>query len=103
MLDLPVTRHTSANANSGRERSLWPWIVATVIALPVLYVATIGPVIRLGIQGAISRKASDGYCSAFDYVNLRAPNWFQAATYSHFCLWLPDPPAGADDIDWSTR
>ena len=28
---------------SSRSRSLWPWMVATVVAVPVLYVASIGP------------------------------------------------------------
>ncbi len=37
-----------------RKKSVWPWIVALVIGLPVLYVASFGPACWLTSRGWIS-------------------------------------------------
>ena len=37
--------------NDDRKKPLWPWIVALLIGLPVLYVLSSGPAQRIGLCG----------------------------------------------------
>jgi hypothetical protein len=40
------------------SRPLWPWIVATVIAMPALYVASWGPMTGLRYSGRLSPRTA---------------------------------------------
>ena len=41
--------------NSAGKKPLWPWIVAVLIGLPVLYVASFGPACQMTDRGFIPR------------------------------------------------
>jgi hypothetical protein len=51
-----------------RKQHLWPWIVAVLIALPVLYVASFGPVCWLANRGVVNHlRVADAYAPLVDY------------------------------------
>lgn len=73
---------------SEERKPLWPWIVALLIGLPVLYVASFGPACRLNSRVYASGDPAVANRSMFVYfpigkLILHNPN----AGYSRLLIW----------------
>ena len=71
---------------------LWPWVVAVVIGVPVLYVASFGPACWLLFSGIIpdglTRTLSVVYCPLFSVINAAdSPYWLKSALYGYAAFW----------------
>jgi hypothetical protein len=78
--------------NSERNKSVWPWIVALFIALPVLYLASFGPASRLAERRELSL---DAYAAAYRPViqlafygprPIRKAIWRWAKLWGAYCV-----------------
>ena len=59
---LPLARPSYNPAMSDDRKPLWPWVVALLIGLPVLYVASFGPAMALYARGRIPLDAAAIVC-----------------------------------------
>ena len=89
-----------------RKRSVWPWIVALLIGLPVLYVASFGPacwwISRLNRQsgGGQTQRwigliySPCGQLTCYGPVIARKPLWWYAS------LGIPDNTIASVPVGW---
>jgi hypothetical protein len=79
---------------SDRSRSLWPWIVATVVAVPVLYVLSIGPVLLLVSTLPNPEAGIEVVGPAFEPLGMLAehshPFWVAIRWYVNLWVDFPD-------------
>jgi hypothetical protein len=79
--------------NVDRKKVLWPWVVAVLIGLPVLYVASLGPLVWL-----ITRDLLPEWSAPFMNVYTAPLNWaVQSQTVrdryiSYTSFWVPKAP-----------
>ena len=86
-------------SDNNRKYSVWPWVVALLIGLPVLYVASIGPAcwvtsrLRIGesavtfVYGPVVNFAADSNCEfAVEFIH-----WWSGfeSTGSYFWAYYP--------------
>jgi hypothetical protein len=78
-----------------RQKPTWPWIVAVLIALPVLYIASFGPVCWVAASYRMNGDSlSSVYAPVFWTLN-HGPSWLRNAAdrYVHVgagehCGWI---------------
>jgi hypothetical protein len=78
--------------NDGK-RSLWSWIVAALIGLPALYVASFGPVARLAREGIVDEKLVAPFYSPLFIVVDHCPEWVEGALVRYLMV------CGVDNSD----
>ena len=74
-----------------RKKPLWPWIVALLIGLPVLYVASFGPACWICQSGEDHREVGHHSLSA-DYLAVEK----RPATVGDSVVWYASLGATAD-------
>ena len=79
-----------------RKKSVWPWIVALLIGLPVLYVASFGPACWWYQKTELSAPTwrSDVLDYGYGYLwwaSMNGPQWFQDGMGWYLDWWTPSP------------
>jgi hypothetical protein len=72
---------------SDDRKALWPWIVALLIGLPVLYVASFGPAARLAEAGLISDDVLSIIYTPLGMAVSACPEWVGKALASYLDFW----------------
>jgi hypothetical protein len=75
---------------SDERKPVWPWIVALLIGLPVLYELSIGPAVWLNNHGKIPHSCQSAfsiYVIPTNYVYDRSPKPVQRVLHQYVLLW----------------
>ena len=79
----PLDFSRGSGINDDRKKILWPWVVAVLIGLPVLYVASLGPLVWL-----ITRDLLPEWSAPFMNVYTAPLNWaVQSQTVRDLYIW----------------
>jgi len=68
------------------KKPLWPWIVALLIGLPVLYVASFGPACWLMHRGVVTRRTSGWLFAPVERTMIRGPEWVSSSLFWYSTL-----------------
>ena len=80
-----------------RKKTLWPWIVAVLIALPVFYVASFGPACWLADRHVITfRTVVRGYPQLYRSATYNKQPWGRGLRRYANALNVPD----THEITW---
>ena len=72
-----------------KKRTWARWVPAALLALPLLYVASIGPVVWLESRGYVRRNATRVYFLPVTFA-LRAAPVLERPYISYVRLWMPN-------------
>jgi len=99
-----------------RKKQVWPWIVALLVGLPVLYVASFGPACWVSSRAMFGQQlVATTYRPVLAFLSMsgdhppidRAILWYAtvgaAPGYKWFFEPLGDEPNGYNDWEWGPR
>ena len=69
-----------------RKKPLWPWTVALLIGLPVLYVATFGPACWLTHRGVVTGRISRWLFAPVECTMIRGPECVSSSLFWYSTL-----------------
>ena len=78
--------------NDDRKKPVWPWIVAVLVGLPVLYVASCGPIAYIvgNNSDSIPEWANvilEWYFLPLEWVKNHGPEWLHRAIEKYEVFW----------------
>ncbi len=87
-----------------RKKHLWPWIVALLIGLPVLYVASFGPACWISSRFNIGRKVlPTAYRPITAGIRIKDFQWCIAQLRAGGSVTMQPRRSGLDVLDWYSR
>jgi hypothetical protein len=79
-----------------RKRPLWPSILALLVGLPVLYVASSAPVIWVRQHRLVNREIVRWYERPFQEAMIRSPECVAEALLSYRTIFLSEVERGTE-------
>src|SRR5262245_17837171 len=73
-----------------RKTPLWPWIVALVIGLPVMYAALSGPLSWMRRSWLFGNPVAEWCDRPFEIAVVRGPEWVSEPLFQYRSLFLTD-------------
>ena len=84
--------------SGNRKTPLWPWIVALLIGLPVLYILGLGPIMRLTLY--FDENSWPGmFCQIYLYAAMQASYRSEVLQFilgQYIRLWMPSVMPGPE-------
>jgi hypothetical protein len=88
----PSCGYDAGMGDKRKKAGVWPWIVALLIGLPVLYVASSGPAYRLASREHVSFDSVNSVYEPVDWIVIRCPDAVQGAWIDWFLFWAELAP-----------
>jgi hypothetical protein len=86
------------------RKPMWPWMVAFLIGLPALYVASFGPVCWLTHHGVMSNRLSRWLFAPVECAMIRGPERASSSLFWYSTLTLTvDQRDARHDWLWANR
>jgi hypothetical protein len=73
---------------SEEQRSVWPWIVALLIGVPVFYVASSGPIAWTRRSWLFGNRTTEWLDRPFDAAVMHGPEWIAEPLFRYRTVFL---------------